>query len=70
MNECGFNTAYVGACRSKKITEDGKCASHQDKCAMCGKPAIETCCFAGQFVCGMPVCGTCNHYETHGTFRI
>ena len=62
---CGFSAAYAGQCKSTKVLDNGQCENHQDKCCMCGELATQSCSHAGQFVCGAPICDSCNHYPTH-----
>jgi hypothetical protein len=54
---CGFLEAWIGRCRNPK-----PCAKHaNEKCASCGSPATGNCSQTGQFVCGAPLCGECEH---------
>ena len=62
---CGFNMAYAGTCKTTKIQDNGQCDKHQDNCCMCGESATQSCSYAGQFVCGAPICDNCNHYPKH-----
>lgn len=57
MSRCEFIRAWVGQCKN-----DLPCEEHDDlKCVSCGEPAICTCDETGQFVCGAPLCGDCEH---------
>lgn len=59
---CGFNKAWIGACESRDLLENGQCCEHQTKCH-CGKLATNECSHTFQLVCGRPLCDTCkcNH---------
>lgn len=56
-NICGFNEAWVGACKNPK-----PCEKHDSlKCCSCGAPATHSCDETCQFVCGAPLCDNCKH---------
>jgi len=58
---CKFSTAWIGPC-TKEADESGYCAEHKGiKCCSCGAQATHTCEETGQFVCGAPLCGDCEH---------
>jgi len=48
-----------------EATITGMCEEHTQKCVGCDNMAINGCSFAGQFVCGYPICGKCNHMKNH-----
>jgi len=54
---CGFNQAWIGPCKNT-----APCEKHADLvCESCGAPATRSCDETGQFVCGAPLCGDCEH---------
>lgn len=59
---CNFCPPWSQPCGSTKILDNGQCENHQGKCS-CGKVATHACSFAGQFICGRPLCDDCrcNH---------
>lgn len=59
---CDYCEPWRGPCGSGKILDNGQCEKHQKKCG-CGNLATHGCSFAGQFVCGRPLCDDCkcNH---------
>jgi hypothetical protein len=60
---CLFDEAWIGRCKEKATSGD-MCAKHAGKtCEGCGAAATRSCDHTGQFVCGSPICGTCQHGE-------
>lgn len=58
---CRYLNPWAGPC-GKPAGNDGFCDKHHGlKCIGCGKQATRGCSFSGQFVCGEPLCDTCNH---------
>lgn len=59
---CTYCPPWSKPCGSEKILDNGQCEHHQEKCS-CGNVATHGCSFAGQFVCGRPLCADCrcNH---------
>jgi len=54
---CGFDKAWIGKCRNRR-----PCAEHAEaKCESCGSLATRSCDETGQFACGAPLCGDCDH---------
>lgn len=73
---CVFYKAWQGECGKDPVpgTEPPLCSEHNgEECHVCGKQATTQCGNAGQFVCGYPLCETCecsNHGVTgHGSGR-
>lgn len=61
MSNCGFDEAWIGKCK-EQATHGNRCEKHAGQtCASCGKPATRSCDQTGQFVCGAPLCDTCEH---------
>lgn len=62
-NKCKFDIAWVGRCNA--VTSQGDfCDTHlQKKCWVCGSQADHECSHTGQFVCGAPLCPSCEGYE-------
>jgi hypothetical protein len=65
MTTCGFNEAWIGACK-EPVAEETRCAKHAGKtCASCGAPATKNCDETmGPLVCGCDLCAECEH-TTH-----
>lgn len=61
-NRCKFDRAWVGRCNA--VTSQGDfCDVHlQTKCCVCGNQADHECNHTGQFVCGAPLCPSCEGY--------
>ena len=58
MSECKFNLACRGPC--KAACEGEVCSTHASiKCSVCGAQATSECDHIGQFVCGAPLCDSC-----------
>jgi len=55
---CQYDQPWCGSCGSKNVLDNGQCENHQEKCS-CGKLATHGCSYAGQFVCGRPLCDDC-----------
>lgn len=57
VNVCGVGTGWgPWAC--------GEPVGHPEhSCSTCGEPAVRLCSFAGQFVCGAPICSHGHHSE-------
>lgn len=62
-DRCIWDRAWIGPCKESPVDERGMCAKHaNEKCASCGQPAVRECGSTGiQFVCGSPLCATCQH---------
>lgn len=59
---CRWDGGWAGKCKSI-ATRDGFCEKHHGKkCVSCGSEAVRECDHTGiQFVCGAPLCATCQH---------
>ena len=59
---CRWDGGWAGKCKSI-ATDEGFCEKHHGKkCASCGDVAVRECDQTGiQFVCGAPLCATCQH---------
>lgn len=75
-DECVFYEAWQGECGNDSVpgTEPPLCEEHRTReCSNCGGQATTMCGHAGQFVCGRPLCETCecpSHNQTgHGSGR-
>lgn len=74
-SDCIFYEAWRGECGNDAVEFDPPlCPEHNDEaCHVCGEQATTQCGHAGQFVCGYPLCETCecaNHGVTgHGAPR-
>ena len=63
MGKCIFDRAWIGAC-SKESAENDFCEEHiNSKCCVCKKQATRECAYAGQFVCGSPLCDNCTGFN-------
>lgn len=59
--ECGYGLAWIGKCKNP-AGESGRCIEHTTaRCISCGEPATHQCEETGQFVCGAPLCDSCEH---------
>lgn len=57
---CNFEEAWIGTCKV-----EGPCEKHDSlKCVSCGNKATHSCDATGQFCCGAPLCGECEHTLT------
>lgn len=57
---CKFDLAWRGQCKDEP--EKDFCSEHDSiKCCSCGEKATRECCETMQFVCGFPLCDTCEH---------
>jgi hypothetical protein len=58
---CVFDEAWRGSCSKAFLGASIYCADHfKLKCSQCKtEQATHSCDFAGQFVCGAPLCATC-----------
>ena len=63
MSTCIWEKAWIGRCPAEAV-ENGRCKEHQKACVSCGDPATHECEETGQFVCGAPLCGNCEHTRT------
>lgn len=67
MTRCVWDEAYLGRCKQEALPgTPALCAKHSDKpCSTpeCNGVAVKTCDFAGQFVCGYPLCEHCEHWS-------
>jgi len=59
--KCKWTKAWVGRCNQPTVDGSEFCAEHQKACSSCGAPATHDCDETGQFVCGAPICGECEH---------
>ncbi|PQA60159.1 hypothetical protein C5O19_11230 [Siphonobacter curvatus] len=62
---CNYELAWIGKCKDL-ADESGYCPEHAEvKCKCCGEKATRDCSetFMG-FVCGEPLCNTCEHELT------
>lgn len=55
---CKFDKAWQGACK-QPADSSLICEHHKGVKCYCGKQATNECNFAGQFVCGRPLCENC-----------
>lgn len=75
MNQCTFSKAWIGPC-DEQADDSGFCEKHKNtKCCSCGEQATRECGHTGiQFVCGYPLCATCEHgippKDNHGWFGL
>lgn len=68
-NRCSFIIAWAGQCKSV-ADQSGFCEEHRGKkCDVCGKQATHECSYEGQFVCGAPLCDSCEGYTDKGKPR-
>ena len=60
--ECKFDKAWIGPCKVDSGASEF-CEKHAAmKCCSCGEQATRECDHTGiQFVCGYPLCATCQH---------
>jgi hypothetical protein len=60
--KCKFEKAWIGSC-NKDSGDSEICEEHtKEKCVSCGEQAVRECAQTGiQFVCGCPLCATCQH---------
>jgi len=65
--QCNWYFCYTTIRCENEATITGMCEEHTEKCSnpKCDNMAVEACDFAGQFVCGYPICGKCDHKERH-----
>lgn len=67
--ECGYDRPWAGKCRQPPVKPGGRCKDHQEKCGVCGEPAVRGCAVSGSLTCGMPLCkDPCcekKHMKTH-----
>lgn len=62
MSNCKYIRAWIGPCGEPVIEGSRFCEKHaKEKCCSCGAPATHECDETGQFVCGAPLCGDCEH---------
>jgi len=70
---CGFSVAYHGPCEAPALPMRRRCERHavpsKTVCAGCGGVATQECSYAGQFVCGFPLCDWCRHDAWGGHSR-
>lgn len=60
FDRCTFERSWVGRC--DKPCHGRFCTEHEKlKCVSCGAAATQDCEYAGQFVCGAPLCGECGY---------
>jgi len=65
MENCIFNVAWCGRCAAE-ATDGRFCAKHKaEVCVVCGAQATKECDYAGQFVCGSPLCDGCTYFNDH-----
>lgn len=61
---CRYQPAYTYSGCGALAGAGGLCARHATvKCANCGDQATHECSYAGQFVCGAPLCADCEGWE-------
>jgi hypothetical protein len=66
MAKCIFDVAWCGRCTAE-ATEGQFCDKHKVLiCVVCGKQATKECDYAGQFVCGAPLCDECTYFNDPG----
>lgn len=58
---CKWTAAWIGRCRVAADQGSDYCAKHTQKCSSCGETATHDCEETGQFVCGFPICDSCEH---------
>lgn len=60
---CHWQFAYsYTPCGGEAVEGLPVCSEHAgEKCVSCGTQAVRACSHAGQFVCGYPLCGDCDH---------
>ena len=65
-SRCEFIRAWAGQCKSA-ADQSGFCEEHREKkCIVCGHQATGECSYSGQFVCGAPLCDSCEGYTDRG----
>lgn len=58
MSKCTYSVAWRGHCQA--ACDGDLCVEHlKRKCVSCGKQATNECNHTGQFVCGAPLCDSC-----------
>jgi hypothetical protein len=63
MTQCRFVLAYAGQCPNE-VTDTEFCERHAKIiCVCCRQQATHECSYAGQFVCGFPLCDNCEGFE-------
>lgn len=61
---CDYDRGWAGRCGQPATMENGYCEKHAEaKCCSCKKPATHECDYCGQFVCGAPLCPTCEGWN-------
>lgn len=69
LRECRYDMPWAGRCRRPTTHESGICEDHRgEKCVVCGGQSTHGCSYAGQFVCGAPLCDDCTDDTTPGPF--
>jgi len=64
-SKCRYDLAWRGYCGQSFIGD--LCEKHDGiKCSSCGAQATRECSYAGQFVCGFPLCANCEGYNDCG----
>lgn len=59
---CKWIAAWIGKCDKPVVEGSEYCEEHvKEKCCSCGAQATHSCEETGQFVCGEPLCGDCEH---------
>ncbi len=59
---CNYSEAYRGRCGAPGTVGE-RCERHAAVTCQCGAPATHECSYAGQFVCGRPLCDECEGWE-------
>ncbi len=66
MSQCKFQISWVGRCKGE-VMADELCSTHIDvSCVVCNQQAVRECDHTGQFVCGAPLCDTCEGFVDQG----
>lgn len=61
MSYCRYQPCWQKRCN--KECEGEFCATHlNEKCSVCGEQASNECDHTGQFVCGAPLCDSCEGF--------
>ena len=65
MSECTYIMAWRGHCQA--VCDGELCVEHlKRKCVSCGEQATNECNHTGQFVCGAPLCDSCEGHTDTG----
>lgn len=64
MLRCKYNLAWQGRCKKEALEGSEYCEDHKGiLCCVCKEQANRECDYAGQFVCGVPLCENCEDWH-------